>query len=100
MSAALFLAPKTDRTSLLSAEDRASIVVDPDTGRARLVVADGAGTAHLSGLLAELIVESFLDAAPFGPGDNAAYQDWVEFRGEGELFLGVYCCCVQEVGDA
>jgi hypothetical protein len=81
MDTALFIAPKTDRTSLLSAEDRGGVCVDPKRGRARLVVADGAGTSHRSGLLAELIVASFfaepIDAPPpVSAGDNASYYRW------------------------
>ena len=54
-----------------------------DGRHARLIVADGAGTAHRSGLLAELIVASFLrPALPFGPGDNDGYRAWYEAVGE------------------
>jgi hypothetical protein len=78
MDTAVFLLPKTDRAALPSAEDRGGVYLESGKGRARLVVADGAGTTHLSGLFAELIVESFIDDPPFGPGDNAGYQDWLE----------------------
>jgi Protein phosphatase 2C len=47
-----------------------------------MIVADGAGTAHRSGLLAELMVESFIgtagDAPPLAPLDNASYRRWQE----------------------
>jgi Protein phosphatase 2C len=76
----VFIAPKTDRTSLVSAEDRGGYRVGAGGRHARLIVADGAGTAHLSGLLAELVVTSFLErsleGAPFAPGDNAGYHQW------------------------
>jgi hypothetical protein len=77
----VFIAPKTDRTSLSSAEDRGGFRVGADGRHARLIVADGAGTAYRSGLLAELVVTSFLeqpaDRAPFAPGDNDGYHQWV-----------------------
>jgi Protein phosphatase 2C len=78
VDAAVFVGSKTDRRSLLSTEDRGAVFVEAAQGRARLVVADGAGTAHLSGLLAELIVASFERGAPFEPGDNAGFQRWHE----------------------
>ncbi len=85
MGIALLLAPKTDRRSLLSTEDRGGVRIERDKGHARLVVADGAGTSHRSGLLAELIVASFTDPSldtPFAPGDNASYRRWQQRLGE------------------
>jgi hypothetical protein len=77
MDTALYIAPKTDRGSLLSTEDRGGVRVETDRGRVRLIVADGASTAHRSGLLAELIVQSFLgDELPLQPCDNASYDRW------------------------
>lgn len=82
MDSAVFLAAKTDRGSPRFTEDRAGVYVERSQGVARMVVADGAGTAHRSGLLAELIVRSFRDGVPFGPLDNEAFRRWRRAIGE------------------